>query len=140
MPLTIEIVTPARKVFSSAADSVVLPAKSGQLGILPGHIPLVVLLNPGEVVVTHGAKTEQIVVDQGFARVLGDVVSILTEAAIDTDDIDLDAVSKAEAEAIAAIAEARDSKGGEEQEAELERLAQILRFSAAQKLYRPGAR
>jgi F-type H+-transporting ATPase subunit epsilon len=136
MPLTIEIVTPARKVFTSAADSVLLPAVSGQTGILPGHIPLVTMLNPGEVVVTNGTVVEQLVIDKGFARVLGDVVSILTEAAIDTDDIDLDAVEKAEARARAAIESANNSQQGVENQAELERMEQILRFSAAQKLFK----
>lgn len=140
MPLTIEIVTPARKVFTSAADSVLLPAVSGQTGILPGHIPLVTMLNPGEVVVTNGTVVEQLVIDKGFARVLGDVVSILTEAAIDTDDIDLDAVEKAEARALAAIESARNSQQSIEDQAELERMEQILRFSAAQKLFKSPLR
>jgi F0F1-type ATP synthase epsilon subunit len=98
------------------------------------------MLNPGEVVVTNGTVVEQLVIDKGFARVLGDVVSILTEAAIDTDDIDLDAVEKAEARALAAIESARNSQQSIEDQAELERMEQILRFSAAQKLFKSPLR
>ena len=134
MPLTIDIVTPERKVFSSAADSVVLPGLSGEVGMLPGHIPLVTMLTPGKVVVTNGTIVEELVIDKGFARVLDDVASILTEAAIDTDDIDLDSVEEAEARAKAAIEAAKTSKDIDE--AELAKMEQILRFSAAQKLFK----
>ncbi|MDR3228914.1 MAG: ATP synthase F1 subunit epsilon [Puniceicoccales bacterium] len=133
MPLTIDIVTPARKVFTSAADSVVLPTQSGQVDILPGHIPLTTLLVPGEVVVTFGDKVENLVIDKGFARILGDTVSILTEAAIDTDDIDLGAVEAAEKRAAAALELAKGGKG-EIDPAEFEKMEQILRFAAVQKL------
>ncbi|MDR1817488.1 MAG: ATP synthase F1 subunit epsilon [Puniceicoccales bacterium] len=132
MPLTLDIVTPAKKVFTGTADSVVLPTQSGLVDILPGHIPLTTLLVPGEVVVTSGGTVERLVVDKGFARVLGDTVSILTEAAIDTDDIDLDAVEKAEKRAAAALEAAKN--GARLDAAEVDRMEQILRFSAAQKL------
>jgi F-type H+-transporting ATPase subunit epsilon len=129
MPLTIDIVTPGRKEFTSAADSVVLPTKSGQVDILPGHIPLTTLLVPGEVVVTLGGKVENLVIDKGFARILGDTVSILTEAAIDTDNIDLGKVEEAEKRAAAALEAARGVDP-----AEFEKMEQILRFAAVQKL------
>ena len=133
MPLTINIVTPSRKVFSSAADSVVLPTQSGQVEILSGHVPLTTHVVPGEVVVTNGGHIERLVVDKGFARILGDTVSILAEAAIDTDDIDIDAVEAAERRAAAALGAARtDSRSISE--AEMEKMEQILRFSAVQKL------
>jgi F-type H+-transporting ATPase subunit epsilon len=132
MPLAIEIITPSRKVFSGAADSVVLPTRSGQVNILPGHIPLTTLLVPGEVVVTDGATVENLVVDKGYARIQGDVISILTEAAIDTDDIDLAAVEAAEKRAAAVLENARTNEGVDP--AEVEKMEQILRFAAVQKL------
>jgi F-type H+-transporting ATPase subunit epsilon len=141
MALQLEIVTPARKVFNAAAGSVVLPTQSGVVEILPGHIPLTTLLVPGEVVVTlaeavgntPAGGVERLVVDKGFARILGDTVSILTEAAIDTDDIDLAEVEENEKRAAAALEAARAGKD-DDSSAETDKLLQILRFSAAQKL------
>lgn len=137
MSLLLEIVTPERKAFSGPADSVILPTASGQIDILPGHIPLTTLLEPGEIVVTNGSQTEKLVVDKGFARVLGDTISILTEAAIDEDEIDLEAVAKAQSRAEAALEEARTRKDVDP--AEIEKMEQILRFAAVQHLIkRPG--
>lgn len=132
MPLLLEIVTPERKAFSGPADSVILPTATGQIDILPGHIPLTTLLEPGEIVVTNGTAVERLVVDKGFARVLGDTVSILTEAAIDEAKIDLHAVEAAEKRAEAALQEARTRKDVDP--AEVEKMEQILRFAAVQRL------
>ncbi|MDR2512983.1 MAG: ATP synthase F1 subunit epsilon [Puniceicoccales bacterium] len=131
MALSIEIVTPERKAFESPADSVVLPTQSGEVNILPGHVPLTTLVSPGVVAVHSGATVEHLVVDKGFARILGDRVSILTEAAIDTDEIDLRAVEEAEARAQGALEAARTGKSDP---AEIEKMEQILRFAAVQKL------
>ncbi|MDR1497073.1 MAG: ATP synthase F1 subunit epsilon [Puniceicoccales bacterium] len=132
MPLTIEIITPSRKVFSSTADDVVLPTQSGQINILPSHIPLTTIIVPGEVVIVNGTSVETLVVDKGYARVQGDVISILTEAAIDTDDIDLAAVEAAEERAATALARVQANEDFDP--AEIEKMEQILRFAAVQKL------
>ncbi|MDR2863878.1 MAG: ATP synthase F1 subunit epsilon [Puniceicoccales bacterium] len=137
MPLTIEIVTPERKVHTSEADSIVLPTASGQVDILPGHIPLTTVLEPGEIIVTNGGVSEKLVVDKGFVRVLGDAVSILTEAAINEEQIDLDLVAEAEQRAKSRLEAVRTHK--EIDPAELEKMEQILRFAAVQRLIkRPG--
>lgn len=128
---TLEIVTPERKIFSGPADSAVLPTQSGEINVLPGHIPLTTMLAPGEVIVSHNGTLERLAVDKGFARILGDRISILTEAAIDTDEIDLGAVTAAEARAKAALDAAR---AGQTDPAEVEKMEQILRFAAVQKL------
>ncbi|MDR2982552.1 MAG: ATP synthase F1 subunit epsilon [Puniceicoccales bacterium] len=139
MSLTIEIVTPERKAFSGPADSVIVPTAEGQIDVLPGHIPLTAIVEPGEIIVVNGTATEKLVVDKGFVRVLGDTVSILTEAAIDENKIDLDAVAEAEKRAEAALNEARTHKDIDP--AEIEKMEQILRFAAVQKLIkRPGGR
>lgn len=138
MSLLLEIVTPERKVFSGPADSVILPTESGQVDILPGHIPLTTVVEPGEIIVRNGTAEERLVVDKGFARVQGDVVSILTEAAIDEKKIDINAVETAEKRAAAALETARTSKDIDP--AEVEKMEQILRFAAVQRLIKrpPG--
>ena len=92
MPLILEIVTPEEIVYSETVDSVVLPGVEGEAGILPGHIPLLTMLKPGELIVTKGGEKIVLAVDKGFAQVLGDKVSVLAEGAIDIKEIDLTAV------------------------------------------------
>ena len=133
MALTIEIVTPEKKAFTGPADSVTVPTTAGEIQLLPGHIPLTTLVAAGELVVNNGGAIERLAVDKGFARILGDTVSIITEAAIDEKRIDLSAVQVAQERAEKALAAAR-SAPGEIDPAELEKLEQIIRFAVIQKL------
>ena len=96
MPIQLEIVTPESVVYSEAVDTVVLPTTSGEIGILPGHIPLITELKAGELAVTKNGSLDLLAVDVGFAQVHGDQVSVLTEAAIDIEDIDLESAAEAQ--------------------------------------------
>jgi F-type H+-transporting ATPase subunit epsilon len=131
MPLQLEIITPDARVHSGEADQVILPTEMGETGILPGHVPLVTKLVAGELRAMHKGKTEAIAVDVGFAKVLGNTVSVLTEAAVDVDEIDLSEVESARARAEAALEEARAS--GEDPTL-IEKYESDLRFAIAQKL------
>ncbi len=133
MALTIEIVTPEKKAFTGPADAITVPTAAGEIQILPGHIPLTTLVAAGELVVQNGSSIERLAVDKGFARILGDTVSIITEAAIDEKKIDLSAVQVAQERAEKALATARNAPG-EIDPAELEKLEQIIRFAVIQKL------
>jgi len=137
MALTIEIVTPEKKAYTGAAESVTVPTAQGEIQLLPGHIPLTALVAPGELVVVNGGATERLAVDKGFVRILGDRVSVLTEAAIDEKKIDLSAVQEAQERAEKALAEARNA-GNEIDPAELEKLENIIRFAVIQRLVKTG--
>ena len=129
--LTLEIITPDEKVLSTEADQVVLPTESGEAGILTGHIPIVTKVIAGELKVIKDGNTEFIAVDHGFAKVLGNTVSVLTEAAVDVKDIDLSEVESAQARAEEALriaaAEGHDAS-------EVDRLESNIQFLIAQKL------
>lgn len=135
MPLTLKIVTPEREVYSEKVDSVVLPTREGEIGVLPGHIPLLTLLDAGELEVTPvgGRAAEYLAVDRGFAQVQADQITVLTEAAIEIDHIDLAEVEAAQERAEAALrrAEAEDLDPDE-----VERLEATVRFAVAQRLSR----
>ncbi|MFP4166056.1 MAG: ATP synthase F1 subunit epsilon [Opitutales bacterium] len=131
MALTLEIITPDDKVLSTEADQVVLPTEMGETGILPGHVPLVTRLVPGQLVVFNGETRELVAIDQGFAKVMGDTVSVLTEAAIDVQDIDLSQVEAAQQRAEEALRAAEEE--GKDPE-EVERLESHVQFLIAQKL------
>lgn len=131
--LSFEIITPTGIVYQAEnVNSVTLPTTAGELGILPGHIPLTAEVEPGEIDVETSAGTTKLAVDKGYARVLADRVSVLAEAAIDVKAIDLSAVEDAQKRAEAALEAARHQK--EIDPAELERLEAVARFAIAQKL------
>lgn len=132
MSLILEIVTPEGKAYSDAVEHVVLPTEDGQIDVLPGHIPLLSIVQPGEVRVRRAGIEESLAVDKGFVRVLGNTVAILTEAAINVEEINLSEVEAAATRAQTALAEARSRK--EIDPSELDRIESIARFSIAQKL------
>ena len=88
MPLTLEIVTPEAKVYSDTIDSVVVPTLEGEIGVLPGHIPLLAQVEHGELRVTKGGATQWLAVGGGFAQIEGDRVRVLAEHAITEEKID----------------------------------------------------
>lgn len=132
MPLTLEVITPEGKVFSKEVDTVVVPTDEGDIGILPGHIPVLCAVAPGELSVVSSTGHEYLAVDKGFVRVQADLVSILTEAAIDVKHIDLDLVVQAQARAEEALKAAL--KNPSTDAAELEKMEAVARFAIAQQL------
>lgn len=133
MALYLEIVTPDGIAWKSEnVESVALPTRMGEIEILSGHIPLITILEAGEVQVVIDSKVEDLAIDKGYARCMGDTVSILTEAAIEVDDIDITEVEKAKEMAMKALQEAKSRR--EIDPAEIERLEAITRFSLAQLL------
>jgi F-type H+-transporting ATPase subunit epsilon len=129
MPLTLEIVTPEARVYSDTVDTVAIPTVEGEVGILPGHIPLVTQVGAGELRATKGGVTQLLVVGGGFAQVTGEKVSVLADSAINEEKIDEHAVEDAMKRAEEAL-KAKDSMVA----AEIERLEGIVRFSVAQLL------
>lgn len=79
--MQVTIVTPQGVKFAGEAQSVVAPSVSGDVGVLPGHQPLMAALRTGEAVVTvPGQEPLHMVIDGGYVHVIsGDHVSIVTE-------------------------------------------------------------
>jgi F-type H+-transporting ATPase subunit epsilon len=127
MALILEIVTPEARVYSETVDTVVIPTVEGEVGILPGHVPLVTQVGAGELRATKGGVTQLLVVGGGFAQVTGEKVSILADSAIHEEKIDENAVSDAMKRAEDAL-KTKESLSA----AEIERLEGVVRFSVAQ--------
>ena len=79
--LHLQIVTPDKRLVDEAVDQVQMPGENGYLGILPGHAPLLTVVNAGEINYSQGGKTQYLAVAWGFAEVLPDKVTILADAA-----------------------------------------------------------
>lgn len=139
MPLYLEIVTPEGVAWKNGGvDSVTVPTRAGEIQILPGHIPLLTIVEAGELAVEIGGKVENLAVDKGYARCMGDTVSVLTEAAIEVSKINEAEVEEAKARAIKALEEAKSRR--EVDPAEIERLEAVMRFAVAQQLARAKSR
>ena len=95
MSLTLEIVTPEGRIYSDTIDMVVIPTAQGEVGILPGHIPLLTQIVNGELRVTKDGKEQLLAVGGGFGHVEAEKVSILAEHAITEEGIDEEAVEEA---------------------------------------------
>lgn len=137
MSLTLEIVTPEARVYSDTVDNVVIPTLEGEIGVLPGHLPLLSQVTDGELRVAKGSNTETLVIGDGFLQVQGDKVSVLAEHAIEENSIDEDAVEKAMQRA---QTELQDAKNSKIDPAEIERLESVVRFSVAQLLIKKKRR
>lgn len=79
--MRVTLISPEGSVFEGEADSVIVPAHDGEVGILPRHAPFMTLLGSGRLVVRAGAEDNVFVVEGGFMQVADDVVRIVTEHA-----------------------------------------------------------
>ncbi len=77
----LEIVTPERLVYTEQVNSISVRGSEGDLGILPGHLPLVTPLKIAPIRIKIGGQTEVIAVNGGFVEVRKDKVVILAESA-----------------------------------------------------------
>jgi len=107
--IQLEVVTPERLVVNDSAEYIEIPGKTGYLGVLPGHAPLITELAVGEITYRNGNQSKRLAVAWGFAEVLPDKVTILAETAEKAEDIDT-----ARAEAAKKKAEAELQKAGPE--------------------------
>ena len=79
--LEVHVVTPEREVWSGDAEMVVATAADGQLGVLPGHAPLLALLGQGPLEIQTDGQRVRAAVDGGFLHVANDRVEVLAEHA-----------------------------------------------------------
>jgi F-type H+-transporting ATPase subunit epsilon len=101
------IVTPERQLLRESVVEVTLPGADGQLGVLPGHAPLITELGIGEL--NYRAKSGgdgTMAIISGFAEVLGDRVTVLAKTAERPEEIDLKRAEEAKKRAEQRLAEA----------------------------------
>lgn len=107
----VDVVSAEDQIFSGEATFVALPGESGELGILPGHTPLITRIKPGEVRITRAddGRQESIVVAGGILEVQPHVVTVLADAAIHSDNVDEAKIKQARNEAQVAMQNAQGS-------------------------------
>lgn len=91
--LHVSVITPTRPAFEGDAESVVVPAFDGEVGILPGHAAMLALLGTGELRVrAPGGANTRLAIRGGFLQVNHDKVTVLTQESAAPDEIGADAL------------------------------------------------
>ena len=83
MPVALEVVSPEKLLLSRNVDMVVIPASEGDMGVLPNHAPMIVLLRGGTIAITEGGRvTDRLFVSGGFAEITPDRCTVLADEAV----------------------------------------------------------
>ncbi|HRD69945.1 MAG TPA: F0F1 ATP synthase subunit epsilon [Legionella sp.] len=106
----LDIVSAEREIFSGLVEMVVATGELGEIGITPGHAPLLTILKPGEIRLTlQGGEQEIYYVQGGMLEVQPHSITILSDVAERADHLDEASALAAKAQAEAAMA----NKGGD---------------------------
>ncbi|EGH8248179.1 F0F1 ATP synthase subunit epsilon [Listeria monocytogenes] len=108
--LNVSIVTPDGPVYEGVVQMVIARTKAGELGILPGHVPLVAPLKIDIVRLKVESGEEWVAVNGGFMEVNGEEVNILADTAEREQDIDIDRAEKAKQRAEEELSRAKEQK------------------------------
>lgn len=140
MPIRCEIVSQDRLVYEGDADIVMVPGSSGEMGILPGHAPLLSSLEMGVIRVKIGDDEEIFTVTGGFIEVQPDIVTIMADAAEYVEDIDIERAEKAMERASRMLEEYSTSGTKNYMRAQAALRRSNLRLKAAEHLRKRGHR
>lgn len=94
--ISVVVITPERKVLEETADSVVIPAHDGELGVLSSRAPLMCELGTGVLRYEQGGSTHRMLVDGGFAQVNDNRVTVLTDDVVSPAEVTDDMIAAAE--------------------------------------------
>lgn len=109
---TLELVSPEKLLFSDAVEMAEIPAAEGDMGVLPGHAPMIVALRGGVIRVHKGGQVaRRLFVAGGFAEVTAERCTVLADEATPVEDLLAESARARVAEAEAAYLDA--TKGAE---------------------------
>jgi F-type H+-transporting ATPase subunit epsilon len=106
--ISLEVVTPDRRVVQEAVEEVQLPGSQGYIGALPGHAPLMTELGVGMLSFRKGINWFYLTAIRGFAEILGERVIVLAERAERAEEIDVERAQQAMARARERLAKVHD--------------------------------
>ena len=101
--LRLRIVTPERLLLDEDVDEVTAPGTEGEFGVLPNHTTFLSSLQPGRLMYKRSGQTNIMVVSGGFAEVVDNSMSVLTDSAELASEINVDRAHTALANAEAAL-------------------------------------
>ena len=96
MGFKVTIITPERVFYEGDASMVEFNTVDGEIGVLPGHIPLTTVIAPGICTISEAEGQKKAAIHAGLAEILPDKVTLLAEIAEWPDEIDLERARSAE--------------------------------------------
>lgn len=93
--IKLQITTPDKNFYEGDVNMVIVRAKTGEMGILPNHAPLVTVLDIGYVRLKDTSTEKKAIVNEGFVEVLNNEVKIFTDSAEWPEDVDKERAQKA---------------------------------------------
>lgn len=91
----VEVISPERVFYTGEADMVELTTSEGEIGVLPGHIPLTTIVVPGILRIMKDGEKKEAALHEGFMEILPDKVTILAESCEWPDEIDINRANEA---------------------------------------------
>ena len=129
----VDVVSAERSLYSGVAKFVVLPGESGELGIMPGHTPLISRIRPGLVrIVLEDGTEESIFVAGGLLEVQPRHITVLSDTAIRGGELDAEKAEAARQAAQEALDNAKDKADIDAMQAELDML--VAQAAAARRI------
>lgn len=126
--INLKITTPDKNFFQGEVDMVILRAKSGEIGILPNHAPLVTVLDIGSIRIKQGEDEKKAVLNEGFLKVSKNQVDIFTDSAEWPDEIDKERARRAKERAERRLAQKESSMDYERVNLALKRAINRIKF------------
>ena len=137
MTIHVDVVSAEASIFSGLAEFVVLPGEAGELGIMPGHVPLMTRIKPGAVRIKLPDNTEELIfVAGGLLEVQPGLVTVLADTAIRGADLDEAKATEAKSRAEEAMKNAASDLDLAKATAEFAMMA--AQIAAIQKLRKRG--
>lgn len=131
MTFYLEIITPEKVVFKDDVDELIVPTTTGEVGIMPNHVPLLSQISLGELIIREGQKEHALAISGGFLDVANNQVTILADYAIRSEEIEIAKAQEAQKRAQKAMEEKVSERDFAQAEAQLRR--SLLELKVAQR-------
>src|SRR5579859_3645046 len=89
MDIQLTVITPVKQVLKESVDELIVQTNSGEITVLPSHIPLLTKVAPGELTIKKGGKMSHFALTGGFMEVKENLVTILADYAVRAEDIEV---------------------------------------------------
>ena len=125
--LELKVITPSRVVISEEVDEVIAPGELGEFGVLPGHVPFITLLMPGELKYRKDGTERRFIIWGGLSEVRDDNVTVLTDNVEDPRFVDSEAAQR---EADALLEELKNFSGKPKELKEINKRLRLAQLKA----------
>jgi F-type H+-transporting ATPase subunit epsilon len=132
-----KLITPEETVYEGKSAEVILPTETGEIGVLAGHENLVTILVPGEIRIKKDDNSELVLASLGgFVEIGPELVRVLSDSAVHSDQIDAIAAEQAKQKAEQILAQSKDDTEIAEASAELQKALLHIKIAQRKKRHR----